>query len=91
MMPVPPTLTAASERRGSLLTVPRHSGMILGRGWPGDEQTPRAVAPPAGTGDAVVAAMSGPIPETSTNAGAASAVSRTSSLSMPSISEVSWP
>ena len=53
-MPVPPTLTAASERRGSLLTVPRHSGMILGRGWPGDAQTPRAVAPPAGTGDAVV-------------------------------------
>ena len=44
--------TAASERCGSLLTAPRHSGMILGRGWPGDEQTPRAVAPPAVTGDA---------------------------------------
>ena len=37
-----------------------------------------------------VAAVSGPIPKTSTNAGAVSEVSLTSSLSMPSISEVSW-
>ena len=39
-------VAAASERRGSLLTASCHSGMILGRGWPGDAQTPRAVAPP---------------------------------------------
>ena len=45
-------VAAAPGRRGSLLTASRHSGMILGRGWPGDEQTPRAVAPPAVTGDA---------------------------------------
>ena len=47
-------VAAASERRGSLLTASCHSGMILGRGWPGDAQTPRAVAPPDVTGDAVV-------------------------------------
>ena len=45
-------VAAAPGRRGSLLTASRHSGMILGRGWPGDAQTPRAAAPPAGTGDA---------------------------------------
>ena len=45
-------ITAAPERRGRLLTPPRQSGMILGRGWPGDAQTPRAAAPPDGTGDA---------------------------------------
>ena len=47
-------VTAAPERRGSLLTASRHSGMIMGGGWPGDAQTPRAAAPPDVTGDAVV-------------------------------------
>ena len=46
-------VAAAPGRRGSLLTASRHSGMVLGRGWPGDEQTPRAVAPPVRAGDAV--------------------------------------
>ena len=47
-------VAAAPGRRGSLLTASRQSGMILGRGWPGDEQTPRAAAPPVRAGDAVV-------------------------------------
>ena len=45
-------VTAGSEWFGSLLTALRRSVMILGRGWPGDAQTPRAAAPPAGAGDA---------------------------------------
>ncbi len=49
----------------------------------------RSGLPPAVTRR--VAAVSGPIPKSSTNAGAVSAVRRNSSSFTPSISEVSWP
>ena len=46
-------VTVASERASRPLTLPRQSGIVLGRSWPGDAQTPRAVAPPERAGSAM--------------------------------------